>query len=186
MLYLTFCASGANIPKCFMASSIAGVLGASLSSTRFRKLTSTFLHTALLVREHRDESIAVSRREFRSCGYSISPPSAALNIARTLARITSGNVGQAATIRARSGLARADSSEFEETVSETFFREVRQPLVQPALEPPFANAGVRMRVRAGQVDHDVVRPPFSLLVSVFDALIDFQVSASLWNGKLAV
>jgi hypothetical protein len=47
-------------------------------STQFRKLPSTLLHTALPVSEHRDESVAVSRRELRSYGYSISPPSAAL------------------------------------------------------------------------------------------------------------
>ena len=93
--------------------------GLPILSTQFSKLTSTFLHTALLVGEHRDESIAIRRRELRRCGYSISPPSAALTIARMPARITSGNVGQAATIRARSGSAGADSSESEETVSES-------------------------------------------------------------------
>ena len=56
--------------------------GLPILSTRFRKLTSTFLHTALLVGEHRDESIAVRRRELRRCDYLISPPSAALTIAR--------------------------------------------------------------------------------------------------------
>ena len=61
--------------------------GLPILSTRFCKSSAwTLLHTALPVSEHCDESIAVRRRELRSCGYSISPPSAALTIARMLAR----------------------------------------------------------------------------------------------------
>ena len=107
--------------------------GLPILSTRFCKSSAwTLLHTALPVSEHCDESIAVRRRELRSCGYSISPPSVALTIARMLARIAFGNVGQAATIRARSGSAGGESGE---DVSETFSSEVRQPSVQPDFGP---------------------------------------------------